>query len=238
MIMTRVLPVLVGLTLLGSAPSRGQTAPALQVTVSTTASGAPVLVVRNAGANTVTAFALAFSLPVSPGAATAGALAVTVYDAATQSAPTPILPGREVSVPCPAGVGLAQQAPQVQAILFGDGSSWGDGTWVQNMTRRRAYMLQRLTEAYQDLTQALSQGTSRGALVAQFQSAMDTGIASASDPADRACIRDARYVVLLNLRVVVQHTDGTPVPTAEVVQHEMSELSGRLVTLRTYGGVQ
>ena len=143
--MKRSLPITGVAMLLRSFLLYGQAVPPIQVTVGTAARGAPAYFVTNTGTITVTAFALALSLPVPPGGRLASASQVTTYDVALGTAPAPVLAGAQIAV---SGVGLngtASSVPTVQAVVFADGSSWGDGKRVQRIMALRGFTLQRLT---------------------------------------------------------------------------------------------
>ncbi len=185
----------------------------------------------------MTAFALALSLPVPPGGRLASASQVTTYDVALGTAPAPVLAGAQIAV---SGVGLngtASSVPTVQAVVFADGSSWGDGKRVQRIMALRGFTLQRLTGLYNELRQALAEETSREALIAQLQADVDNSAAAATDPDDRGAVVSARKGVLFNLRND-RTPDGAPYPVAQVVRQQMSNLSGRLAAVLAYGGVQ
>ena len=235
--MKRSLPITGVAMLLRSFLLYGQAVPPIQVTVGTAARGAPAYFVTNTGTITVTAFALALSLPVPPGGKLASASQVTTYDVALGTAPAPILAGGQIAVGGVSPKNAAFGLPTVQAVVFADGSSWGDGRRVQRIMALRGFTRQRLTGFYNELSTALAQATSREALIAKLQAEVDNRATLATDPDDQAAIVSARMGVLFNLRND-KKPDGTPYPVAQVVQQQMSDLNDRLVAVRTYGGVQ
>jgi hypothetical protein len=190
--------------------------------------GTPSLVVNNTGTVTVTAVALSHWLlttgapPKSP--------AVMLLDAALQPSWQPVLAGQQAAVPFGLATDPMRPAPAIIAALFIDGSSWGDASSIKHLVAQRGYALQRLTEAVQDLQQALAQGTSRDAVVSQIQSSLNQSIAAAANADDRMAVRMARNIGLRNI-------ENATAPLAQVLGAEIDSLKARLVKLRSYGNL-
>ena len=181
------------------------------------------IAVTNTTPATVTAFALEWSPPVAAGSRVSKVIMTKFYDAATEPlAAKPIPPHGSVTLPYAAG---AESAPQVPAVLFATGASWGDAVWIGRITNRRAYMQQSLVAVLADLTAAAaSVTTTRQSLITQFQSAQTAEQVSSADGDQRACIHTVRGIVLMNLQ--------GPVPLKDVIAHEIGALQARLTAVQ------
>lgn len=57
-----------------------------------------------------------------------------------------VVPGTSQQVPLPRVVGQDLPLPTLRAVLFSDGTAWGDDSWVQELLHRRKVLLDRLEE--------------------------------------------------------------------------------------------
>jgi hypothetical protein len=204
------------------------------------AAGSGALAITNTSSKTITAIALVGDPVDVPGSKQGTRIRISplrIYDPATEPrAAKPLVPGQPASIPYPLPFRDASSPPAVRAVIFADGTSWGDPAYVKRLVQRRTYMEACLRTAISDLSIALVQGTARSLLVERFQSALASGEKAATDADESACVRSVSGVVLRNLQEVTQRSDGTPVSTAELVQHELRALGARLATLVDYGG--
>lgn len=221
------LSVVAGLAIASALPGQ---MPPVQVTAGANANGGPIWLIANTGAVAVTAVAIVRDVP-QPNLPGRTVRATTDYDVALGTAAEPILPGKRIEVRANYPSNEAVPVFRIRAVLFGDGSSWGDAAYVQMMTANRRFMLKRLQEAYDELNQALAAGTSRESLTAQLQAEVDNRTTAAADPGDQLAIRSARSLALVNLRMA-------HMTLAKLLQQQMGILNIRMVALRTYGGVQ
>ena len=226
----RIGKVLAGLTL-AAAGAYAQTAAPIELAAvpGAGAGGRPAVVVANTGSTTVTAFAYS-SWGITKGASLKSA-PISMLDAAWEPFLSPILPGQRVTMPFNLPQDPAKPAPAVVAVIFADGSSWGDRSCVERMVQHRKYLLQRLTESLQDLQQAKAQGTDRETLVLELQSNLSGARAAAADAIDRVCVSMARQTVLKNM-------SGATGSYPAILQSQIDALSVRLVKLRSYGNLQ
>jgi hypothetical protein len=82
---------------------------------------------------------------------------------------------------------------------------------------------------------AVSDASLRSQAIQQFQSAMASELAAATDADEAACIRSVRGVTIANLQRVITRADGTAIQTTEVLSHEYAVLSSRLQRAQTGG---
>ena len=230
--MTRM-PRFITLTMAFVGAALAQTAAPITVAAVETGSGQPSWSVTNTGTKTVTAFALTYPVPPPAGSNIAGATATTSYDAATEPlANKPVPPGQTLTLPYgPPNASVGHALPQVRAVIFADGASWGDTAWTGRLSQRRTYMRQSLAAGLADLNAAAADiTTTRTGLINQFQSAQSAEQAAASDTDQRACIRSVRGVVLRNLQALNQA--GVPIPIKDVIAHEMKALQARVAAMQ------
>jgi hypothetical protein len=227
--------------MLAVAGAYGQTQPPIQLVTTSGAlrGGAPGTVIEgaaNGGSLTVTALAFSHwpgttgTPPKFPG--------VMVYDVVSQPFLSPILSGQEEALlPGVLSQALAKPGPEVIAVVFEDGSSWGDAKWVQHMKQERAYLLKELTICLQGLQQAQQSergGASRTAVAAQLQSAANNSRAAAVDGSDLKCVRMAWDGVLLNMRNAYAREGSLGV----LLKNQVDTVTTLLVRVRSYGNVQ
>jgi hypothetical protein len=168
----------------------------LAISVQTAENGSQVLRIENTGGQTATALVLTWPIPVPANAVVgekklAGARQVLLYDSAASPKVAPIAAGAAVTIPSPAAG--ATGPPQVQAVLFAGGASWGDPGWIGRITRRRTYMRQSVEAVLADFKAALAgPDINIVQLIAKFQSALSAEEKAAADGEQRACIRIVR----------------------------------------------
>jgi len=208
------------------------------VSVQTSGAGSTTLAANNTAPETVTAFLVDSDLSGTASAVKSGAVRVSasaVYDAATEPlAAKPLAPNEVTVLPYllpPAG---AIGALSVSAVLFADGTSWGDANSVARLTQRRAYMRQYLVATISDLARAVEAGTTATDLVAQFKSAVAVEMSAAANADQKACDASVRGLVLRNLQRVTQGSGGSPIPVSQAAQRELLSLQTRLVALQSY----
>jgi len=192
----------------------------------TASAGAAGVALTNATGATVTALVLEWNAPGAAGSAVSKVSTIRFYDAATEPlSAKPIPPGSSVTVPISTP---AQSAPQVVAVLFAGGETWGSPVFVARLTQRRVYMQQALTNALADLNAAVAApGTTKASLASQFQSAQATEQAAAADNDQKACIHTVRGPALANLQ--------GPATLSGVIAHEIGQAQSRLAALKAYG---
>jgi len=215
------------------------------VSVQTSGAGPTTLAANNTAPKTVTAFLVAGDLSAVASAVKSGAVRVSasaIYDAATEPLAAKPLPPNQVSVlpyllPPAGKVG----ALSVSAVLFADGTSWGDAASVTRLLNRRAYMQKHLAVAVADLVAAagesgaISDAALRSQTIQQFQSAMAGELAASAGADESACVRSVRSVTIANLRRVVLRNNGSAITTEEVISRELAVLSSRLSKVKAGG---
>jgi hypothetical protein len=82
-----------------------------------------------------------------------------------------ILPGASHQVPLPHLVGKDLPVPTLRAVVFSDGTSLGEGLWVQELLHRRKILLDRMEEVMTLLQSMSDQGLSREQAHAALQKA-------------------------------------------------------------------
>jgi hypothetical protein len=180
-----------------------------------------MLTIKNISANTVNAFVYTFPLRGAPASLN---MAVQEFrDPLLEGESKPIPPNQELTVNL-AGASLADI--QLRAVLFADGSIWGDPDWAQRISTRRRTMVQQLVPVLADLNSALARGTSREDLVSQFESSLklETQIAGHGDPG--ADVINPRRVVLVNLRLNARN------PVDVVVRSQIQHLTSQMEALQ------
>jgi hypothetical protein len=58
----------------------------------------------------------------------------------------PVVGGTSRQVPLPHIVGATQPVPTLRAVIFSDGTTWGEKSWVDELLRRRTILADRLQE--------------------------------------------------------------------------------------------
>jgi hypothetical protein len=183
--------------------------------------------VKNVSANTVDAFAFSYPMPTTPGSRIRNPATIMFCDPVLRAA-EPILPDQDLTVSFARGVTTADI--ELHAVLFTDGSTWGDPVWVQRILTRRKSTVQDIVRTLADLTSAQANGTSREDLISQFQSSMnlERQTADRSDP----------LVVVLNCRALVLHDlqlvlpNGTLNPVSGVLRGQIKQLTAQLAALQ------
>jgi hypothetical protein len=216
----------IALLLLGCALAHGQTVAPVTASTLPASAAIPGISLANTAPVPVSAVLLQWSLPVPAASRVSRASAIKFYDAATEPlAAKPIPPHGSATVPVAAP---GQSVPQVLAVLFTDGTSWGDAASVGRLAQRRVYMLQALTSSLADLNAAAtSPAVTKAALLGQFQSAESAEQATAADGDQKACIHSVRGPALVNLQ--------GPAALSGVISHEISQAQSRLAALKAYG---
>ncbi len=233
----RLRSLLVTFAVGGMAAAYGQSASPLRITPDQSNGGRGSLKVRNTADVTVTAFVVSFDLPAPAGPKKARLVGRKLYDAATEPlAAKPIPAGQEVAASWPFNGLEPQPEAKVEAVLFVDGTSWGDPEWVRRIKLRRKHMERSLTDSLADLVDAVIHNAERGQVISSFQSASNREQEAASDPDQRDCIRSVREVVLRNLKQVTQNVNGTPASTKEVLLRQIESLRSRLTAVERGGG--
>jgi hypothetical protein len=218
------------------AAAYGQSAAPITIALDQSDSARPGFKVKNTAAVTVTAFVASFDLPAPPGPKRVKLVGRKLYDAATEPlAAKPIAPNQEVSSPLYFGKMGPRPEVKLEAVLFADGTSWGDPAWIRRILLRRKYMEKSLKTSIAELADAAIRGAARDEVIGGFQSSLDSEQAAAAGPDEQVCIRSVRGVVLRNLRQVTQKPDGTQIPTKEVLLRQIDSLRIRLTALQKGG---
>ncbi len=214
---------------------QGSSAQAVPAGTGAGAATHPKWLAANTGTATITAFALTYSLQLPAGLHASSGTAERFYDGATEPlSAKAIPPGQSVTLPFAPPENLSQAAPKIQAVVFSNGTSWGDSGWLQRISNRRTYMQQSLSVSLAELNAASANAaTTREALIAQFQSAMANEQHAAADRDQKACIASVRGTVLRNLQTV--NLAGVPPPLSSVLNHEIQALGTRLTAVQGAG---
>jgi hypothetical protein len=154
------------------------------------------------------------------------------YDSATDPAQPQIKPNQTVRIPYRIPFTGAQPVVGVDAILYTDGTTYGERNVVQSIFERRNYTLVSLNKSIGDLKQAAKDGVSRQELISQFQQALAIEASNAGDQELAACIQQVRSQVVAGLITGSRRPDGSPVPVADLIQGQIDALSARRETLR------
>jgi hypothetical protein len=140
---------------LASAQSPPPVTVSVQQGVSGPTSGLATLSISNTSQKTITAIAFVgdpVDVPASKAGVRITVSPLKIYDAATEPrAARPIAPGQLVAIAVPFPSRDASVPPTVRAVLFVDGTSWGDLAWANRLANRRALMEKALTDAISDL---------------------------------------------------------------------------------------
>jgi hypothetical protein len=122
-----------------------QTAAAQEQDVSmsvTTVEGHPMISITNAHSSPIEAFLV--TVDVGP---TSKPLTRIYYDVhSNYKRDVPIPPGTSQQVPLPSIVGQDLPVPTLRAVVFSDGTSVGDSTWVHELLHRRKILSDRMEE--------------------------------------------------------------------------------------------
>jgi hypothetical protein len=144
----------------------------------------------------------------------------------------PIQPGQEVRVAYRIPFTNAVPVIGVDAVIYADGSSFGERQMVRAVLDRRGYTLISLNKAIADLKQAAKDGTTRAELINQFQTEGAVQASNAADSELANCIQMVRGDVIAGLIRSARRPDGTPVPMSESIQSLIDKLSVRREILR------
>lgn len=214
--------------LCGLCSLRAQTGSPLIFTVNQAAENRAVTVgVKNVSAGTVAAFAFSYPTPTAPASRIRNPKTIMFCDPLLRVA-EPIPPGQELTVPFARGASTADI--QLHAVLFADGTTWGDPVWAQRILTRRRNAVQDIVRTLVDLTSAQARGTSREDLISQFESSMslERQTTDRSDPL--VVVPNSRSPVLHDLRLV--HPNGAPNPVNGVVKAQIKYLTSQLAALQ------
>jgi len=227
---------LLTLALLWAATSVAQTAAPITLATVRTATGQTRWLATNSGTATVTAIAFTYDLPIPTGSKVARVAATTIYDAATEPlAPKPISPGQAVTLPYGTGASGGQVAPQIRAVVFADGTAWGESVWATRIARRRGYLAQYLRAAITELTQATYTSDTPADLASQFQATLSATQADAADGDAALCAASVFGAVVRGLQQVTRSGGGASAQAGDIVQRQIDSLRLRLSSIQAYG---
>lgn len=232
--MRRVL--LLAVTLFWAVALHAQSPSPITVATVRTTAGQTRWSVTNTGTATVTAFAYTHRLGTPLGSHIASVTATTVYDAATEPRAVPIPSGQTITLQYGPGAGEPGDTPQVRAILFANGASWGESIWSARMMRLRSYLETALTTSIGELAQALQAGTGGAQIIGQFQAATASEQNAVADSDERSCINSVRGLVLRNLQSAVQTSAGAPERVTMAVRNQYGSMLQRLAALQGVNG--
>lgn len=164
---------------------------------------------------------------------TVKATSTTLYDAATEPLMAKALAANEsVSMPYTLRDGAPAGGFQVHAVLFADGSAWGEQAWITRLNNRRTYMSKHLAAAVNMLRNAVASGAERSLLITQVQVAPSSAQTS-TDVDERRCAATVWGLLQRNLQQVTRRADGGAAPLAEVIDHDLSTFASRLNLVRS-----
>lgn len=188
------------------------------------------LVIRNPTQQTVIALAFIYTMRSADASVlyAANGYYDSLIDPLTQQA---IKPGQEVRIPYRIPYSDANPVVGVDAVLFADGTTFGERNVVQTLYDRRNYTLVSLNKSIADLKDALKNGTPRQQLISDFQRSMVIETSNAADQDLASCIQLVRSQVISAL-VSARRPDGAPIPTQELIQSEIDLLNARREALR------
>ena len=210
-----------------------QSAAPVMLGISQDQSGRSRWTATNTGASTITAFAFTYDLQLPVNLRIEKASGVRIYDAATEPrAAKPIPQGQTVILSSGPATGWVPS--QVRAVVFADGTSWGDGAWVERLLNRRQYMRRSLQSVIGELKAAALRGTARGDLVTEFQASLNGEKSKATGGDERNCIESVRGLVVGNLMAVAKMGNQAP-PISEVIAREVDSLETRLAAILSGG---
>ena len=194
-------------------------------------SGAATVKVHNGASSALTGFNYIYTLHRDPNGATYNAT-MGYYDSLTdpQIAQT-VPPGGDIVLPYRIGGNGMYAKFTVAASLFADGTSFGEKATVQKILDRRNYMLVSLNKSIGELTEASKDNLTREQIIAQFQMALNQEMGAGMDQDLNYCIQTVRGLVLATLRSA-RAADGTPTPTATLVQLLLETLKARRELLK------
>jgi hypothetical protein len=215
----------------------GQAGPPMRCTIEGVApGGTPTLVAKNQSDRTVTAFIVEYETPTSADSRTR-LRRTKIYDAATEPLAATAIDGDQeiaVKVPIPAHGNVADL--NVVAVLFKDGSSWGDGAWVERVVRRRRYMEKHIRAVMAAMGQAVREETLRALVIERLSDSEVLKAPAGKDPDEIACARSVLVPVLANLINVHPRGEIGPAADREVFNHALTALGNRLTAIIKYGG--
>ena len=189
------------------------------------------IIVRNPTTQTVIAFAYIYTMRTNDASVLYAANGY--YDSATDPATQPpIKPGQEVRIPYHVPFTNANPVAGVDAVLFGDGSTFGEPNVVRALYDRRNYTLVSINKSIADLKDALKNGPSLSQLVNQFEETLVMDASNAADQELAGCIQQVRSQVVSALITGSRRRDGTSVPVAELIKSELDTLNSRRDALR------
>ncbi|HUA57696.1 MAG TPA: hypothetical protein VML19_03015 [Verrucomicrobiae bacterium] len=144
----------------------------------------------------------------------------------------PIKPGQEARFPYRIPYNDTNPVVGIDAVLFSDGSTFGEPNVVRTLYDRRNFTIAAIGKSIADLKEALKNGTGRQQLLNQLQQSMSMELSGASDQDLASCIQAVRMQVISAMFSVSRRPDGSPAPMAEMLQSEIDALSARRDALK------
>jgi hypothetical protein len=125
---------------------------------------------------------------------------------------------------------------EVMAVVFKDGTSWGDAAWVKRVVRRREYMEKHIRAVMAGLGQAVQDGATREQVIDQLKASQFVKVPAGRDPDEVASARSVLVPTLANLLNAHSGQSGRVMQDKEAFSRELKAQGKRLAALLEYGG--
>jgi hypothetical protein len=211
-----ILALAVALTLAGQT-----TSDPVSAAVASRSDGSAQISLQNQSGKTVTAFAYSASFTGGPQVVEGEFF----RDSAILEAERPIVAGATVTRLAKGPAGAVATSVHLRAVLFSDGSSFGDSTWVQRLLLRRQYAAKGLDSALRDVASVAQLSTADA--VAYLKSSKASLIARATSPDEALCI-SPYYNILLGQAQSPNTSQPIPAATIQSMTKSLQYMRSKL----------